>query len=175
MDAGVSEVAPETVADPGVMVAAAVTPETVAAVTAANAVPEPESGPVALVALAEAVAPVVAAPPLPGPDPALQADLWAAAAMISKAAEVAPPRHREPVSVVQVAPPPPVAAPAPASAAPTGAPPQTSDQQGTSPYAVPANIAAARQGPDAMHWIMLGSAAVFLFIVWMAIYFGFRW
>jgi hypothetical protein len=40
--------------------------------------------------------------------------------------------------------------------------------------AVPAK-AAPRSGPDAMHWIMLGSAAVFLFIDWMAIYFGFRW
>jgi hypothetical protein len=49
------------------------------------------------------------------------------------------------------------------------------DGQQDPAYAVPAKIAAARQGPDAMHWIMLGSAAAFLFIVWMAIYFGFRW
>ena len=33
----------------------------------------------------------------------------------------------------------------------------------------------ARQAPDAVHWIMFGSAAAFLFIVLLAIFFGFRW
>jgi hypothetical protein len=95
--------------------------------------------------------------------------------MISKAAEVAPPRHREPVSVVQVAPPPSAIVATPAAQAPAAEQPALADQSGQSAYAVPARVAAPRQGPDAMHWIMLGSAAAFLFIVWLAIYFGFRW
>jgi len=123
--------------------------------------------------LAEVVSEASAPKAPAGPDPTLQANLWAAAAMVSKAAEVAPPPHTEPVSVVQVVP---TAAAAAATAAAAAAASADNAPTATSEpgYSVPAEIAAARQ-PDITHWIMLGSAAAFLFIVWIAIYFGFRW
>jgi len=89
--------------------------------------------------------------------------------MISKAAEVAPPPRPEPVTVV------PIAAPAPPPPAPAPVAGPAPADQTPSQYAVPAHIAAARQAPDAVHWIMFGSAAAFLFIVLLAIFFGFRW
>ncbi len=117
--------------------------------------------------------------PIPAePDPKLRENLWAAAAMVTAAAAVVPPPPPEPVSIVQV--PAPVAAPSapsPEAAAKPSAAPATvaPDEANTaSPYRVPAHIAAARQAPDPVHWIMFGSAAAFLGIVWIAIFFGLR-
>jgi hypothetical protein len=98
-------------------------------------------------------------------DPQLQAELRAVAEAVAKAAEVTPAVPPEPVSSVPVAmavPPPPL--PTAAESAPP--------VEGEAPYTVPARIATARQAPDAFLWIMFGSSAVFLGIVWIAIYFS---
>jgi ribonuclease E len=109
------------------------------------------------------------------PTPDLKADLWAAAAIVAKAAEATPISRPEPVSIVPVPTRAAQAAPAAAAQPEPPAPAPDAATPAGSPYNVPSHIAAARRSPDAVVWIMFGSAAAFLFIVWLAILVGFRW
>jgi hypothetical protein len=105
------------------------------------------------------------------PNHDLKADLWAAAAIVAKAAEVAPLTRPEPVSVVSM----PVRTQQAAAAEQAPAVAASSMPAPGTPISVPAHVAASRKSPDAILWIMFGSAAAFLFIIWIAIFAGVRW
>jgi len=119
--------------------------------------------------VAEAVA--VDVPEIPAPaatGPSIQANLWAAAAIVAQAAAVAPPPAVEPVTIVPVPEPVPTAV---AAAAP--APQPAPAPEAPINYPIRA-LVAAQQPPDSINWIMFGSSAAFLAIVLLAIFFGMR-
>jgi hypothetical protein len=95
-------------------------------------------------------------------DAALRANLWAAAEIVAQAAAPTTAMQLEPAAAVPLLPPAPVAAAAPVEALPEAHP------------AAPALIAAVRPRLDPMNWILFGSSAAFLGVVWLAIYFAAR-
>jgi hypothetical protein len=101
----------------------------------------------------------------------MQATLWEAAKVVAQAAAIPAPSTDPGLTLVPVQlaalkalPTPPAAVkPAPVVVLPP--------QDQTTNYNIPAFIAAARNGRDAAKWVIFGSTAAFLGVIWAAIWF----